>query len=115
MRNCTPLPLALSAKFSTSVAKVSNSCGTVLSLSVITLRIFGTSRSILSAISLADIPSPVGILTGASSFAPTGGGETNPGFLPGLAGGGGLGRFPPGDGLFGVGGPLLDGCLGGSP
>ena len=68
----------------------------------------------LSAISLADIPSPVGILTG-SSFAPLSGGETNPGFLIGLAGGGGLGRFPPGAGLFGVGGPVLDGCLGGNP
>ena len=112
IRNCTPVPLALSAKFSTSVAKVSNSCGTELSLSVINLRIFGTSRSMLSAISLADIPSPVGILTGVSSLS---GGETNPGFLPGLAGGGGLGRFPPGAGLFGVRGPLLDGCLGGNP
>lgn len=116
MRNCTPVPLALSAKFSTSVAKVSKSCGTELSLSVINLKIFGTSRSILSAISLADIPSPVGILTGVSSFPPLSGGETNPGFLPGLAGGGGLGRFPPGGGLFDVGGPLLvDGCLGGNP
>lgn len=111
IRNCTPVPLALSAKFSTRVARVSKSCGTELSLSDINLKTFGISRSMLSAMSLADIPSPVGILTGVSSF----GGETNPGFLPGLAGGGGLGRFPPGAGLLGVGGPLLDGCLGGNP
>ena len=117
IRNCTPLPLALSAKFSTRVAKFSKSCATELSLSDINLKTFGTSRSILSAISLADIPSPVGILTGVSSLPPpAGGGDTSPGFLPGLAGGGGLGRFPPGTGLLGVGGPLLvDGCLGGSP
>ena len=46
---------------------------------------------------------------------PVGGGDTSPcGFLPGRAGGGGFGRFPPGEGLLGgVGPPLKDGCLGG--
>ena len=79
------------------------------------------SRSMQSAISLADIPSPEGITTGSSSLWPrpptSDGGDANPGFLFGLAGGGGFerppadrgfGRLPPGAGLLGVGGPLLE-------